>query len=71
MDRFPALRFILRYGRIGAALIALLSTAWVVHALWPPLGLAALVAVPVVLPLAYYVFKSYVELVQIVTEMVH
>lgn len=71
MDRFPALRLILRYGRLAAAVLSLLVTVATVYLLWPPLGVFALLTMPFVLPFVYYLVKSYVELVQIVTEMVH
>jgi hypothetical protein len=70
MDRFPALRLIRRYGRIGSAIFALLAAAVCVWALWGTIGAWALLATPFVLVVAYYLAKSYVEIVQIVTEMV-
>ncbi len=71
MERFPALRLILRLGRIGALVVALAATAAAVTIAWSALGALALVLVPVVLPFVYFLAKSYVEIVQIITEMVH
>jgi len=71
MDRFPALRLILRYGRIGSGILALLITAAVSAYLWSWLGAWALLPAPVVLVVSYYLLKSYVEIVQIVSEMAH
>jgi uncharacterized membrane protein YoaK (UPF0700 family) len=71
MDRFPALRLILRFGRIGAAILALLVTAAATAYLWPWLGAWALLPAPALLVVSYYLLKSYVEIVQIVSEMAH
>ncbi|MGE0231069.1 MAG: hypothetical protein AB7O39_05430 [Flavobacteriaceae bacterium] len=71
MDRFPALRLILRCGRAGAALLAVLVTALAIVVAWGFIGWWALLAAPFVLIFSYYMAKSYVEIVQIITEMVH
>ena len=71
MDRFPALRLILRFGRAGAATVALIVTALVVVISWSHMGWFSLVLIPFVLAFSYYMAKSYVEIVQIITEMVH
>lgn len=71
MDRFPALRLILRLGRAGAATVAFIATALVVLIAWKYLGWWALLISPFVLAFSYYLAKSYVEIVQIITEMVH
>ncbi|MCB1474697.1 MAG: hypothetical protein H6883_00035 [Rhodobiaceae bacterium] len=71
MDRFPALRLILRFGRAGAAIVALIVTALVVAISWSHMGWFSLVLIPFVLAFSYYMAKSYVEIVQIITEMVH
>lgn len=68
MDRFPALRLILRLGRIGPAVIALAATALWLWLLW---GAVGWLGAPLVLATTYYLFKSYVELVQIISETVH
>jgi hypothetical protein len=69
MDRFPALRLILRYGRIGSAIMALLVAVALAWQLWPAFGLWALLTTPFALVSVYYLAKSYVEIVQIVSEM--
>lgn len=71
MERFPALRLILKLGRAGAALVAVLVTALALYLLWGSLGWASLAAAPFVLAVSYFLAKSYVEIVQIITEMVH
>lgn len=65
------MRLILQYGRIGAAVLALALTVAAVLICWGWIGPFALIAIPFVLPLGYLLLKSYVELVQIVVEMVH
>jgi hypothetical protein len=71
MERFPALRLILKLGRIGAALLAIAITALAIWLLWASLGWWTLLLAPFVLAASYFLFKSYVEIVQIITEMVH
>ena len=71
MDRFPALRLILRLGRMGALVVALVATALVVGHAWPTWGAYALLLAPVTLVVVYFLAKSYVEIVQIISEMAH
>lgn len=71
MDRFPALRLILRFGRGGAAVLAVLLAVLAVALSWNGLGWAALLTAPPALAVSYLFAKSYVEIVQIITEMVH
>jgi hypothetical protein len=71
MDRFPALRLILRYGRAGSAILAVVVALAVLAALWPAIGWPAVVLAPPIGAFAYLIAKSYVEIVQIVVEMVH
>ncbi len=71
MERFPALRLILKLGRIGAAVLAFAVTFLAIWLLWPSLGWLTLLLAPFVLAVSYFLFKSYVEIVQIITEMVH
>lgn len=71
MDRFPALRLILRLGRIGPSIIALVATALTVVHAWSHLGWLSVLLAPFMLGLIYFLMKSYVEIVQIITEMVH
>lgn len=71
MDRFPALRLILRFGRLWSLLVAVLATVaitWLLVALIGPVGCAAPL---LTMPFFYFLAKSYVELIQIVVEMVH
>ena len=71
MERFPALRLILKLGRAGPAVVAVAVAALFVALTWGALGwLAAVLALPV-LGFVYFLAKSYVEIVQIITEMVH
>lgn len=71
MERFPALRLILKLGRAGAALVAAVATALSVWLAWGSFGWGAMALVVPVLPFSYFLAKSYVEIVQIITEMVH
>lgn len=71
MERFPALRLILRLGRIGALVVAVIASVAVTMAIWSSLGLFSLLIAPFVLAFTYFLAKSYVEIVQIITEMVH
>ncbi len=71
MDRFPALRLILKLGRIGAAIMGLALTGLFLWLAWGGLGWWALLFAPFVLAIGYFLFKSYVEIVQIITETVH
>ncbi|MCB2050412.1 MAG: hypothetical protein KDE63_03185 [Novosphingobium sp.] len=71
MERFPALRLILRYGRLWSLLVALIGTTAVTWLLVTQLGGIGYVAIPLALPFFYFLAKSYVELIQIVVEMVH
>ena len=65
------MRLILKHGRIGAAVLALALAVVVALIAWGWIGPFALITIPFVLPVGYLLFKSYVELVQIVVEMVH
>lgn len=74
MDRFPALRLILKFGRLWALLVAVLATVAVMAlltSLYPAAGWIAWAAAPLSLIFFYFLAKSYVELIQIVVEMVH
>ena len=53
MDRFPALRLILKLGRIGAAVMAFAITFLAIWLLWPSLGWWTLLLAP---------FKVFVEI---------
>ncbi|MES2483304.1 MAG: hypothetical protein V4609_15020 [Pseudomonadota bacterium] len=71
MERFPALRLILNHARVFAALGALGVTALLLVLMYPALGNYCLISIPVLFPFGYVLVKSYAEMVQIVTEMVH
>ena len=71
MERFPALRLILRFGRLGAAIVAIAVTALAAALLWAYLGWLAALLTPFILAFVYFLAKSYVEIVQIITEMIY
>jgi predicted PurR-regulated permease PerM len=71
MDRFPALRLILKLGRIGPGVLALAAVFLLFLFGWGTLGWWTILLAPFVLAFVYFLFKSYVEIVQIITEMVH
>lgn len=71
MDRFPALRLILRYGRGGSVLLAVLIGFGLAAALWPLIGWPSVIVALIVGAVAYLIAKSYVEIIQIIIEMVH
>lgn len=71
MDRFPALRLILRFGRLWSLLVAVLATVAITWLLVCLLGPAGWAAPLLTMPFFYFLAKSYVELIQIVVEMVH
>ena len=69
MDRYPALRFIVRFGNAGAPVVALLAgvLAWQL-ARDGPVPFAAVIALGV-FALTYLLAKAFVEIVIILTEM--
>ena len=71
VERFPALRLILRFGRLGALAVALAATALIVAFVWSYFGWLSLILAPFALVATYFLAKSYVEIIQIITEMVH
>lgn len=71
MERFPALRLILRFGRLWSLLVAVLATIAITWILVAALGPLSYLAVIPSLAFFYFFAKSYVEIVQIVVEMVH
>lgn len=71
MGRFPALRLILQYGRVGAIVLAVLVALGAGGVLWASIGWPSVVIAPVIGAFAYLIAKSYVEIIQIVIEMVH
>ncbi len=71
MERFPALRLILKLGRIGAAIFAVSLTALFIVLTYGVLGIWLVLFAPTVFAVGYFLFKSYVEIIQIITEMVH
>ncbi len=70
-DNFFAIRLILKYGVVGAVVIALLVGVGVTGFLWATLGWIALVPGLLLGGFAFLMGKSYVELVAIVFQMVH
>lgn len=71
MERFPALRLILKLGRIGPAVLAILAASLFACLLWGALGWIAAALAPLILVFVYFLAKSYVEIIQIVIEMAH
>lgn len=71
MDRFPILRLILRHGRLGAMLLSAACAVIAPLLAWSSLGWFALFTAPPALVVSYVLLKSYVEIVQIVSEMAH
>ncbi len=71
VERFPALRLILRLGRAGAGIVAAIVTVFVVSWSWRDVGWPSLIEAPFIFVLGYFLAKSYVEIVQIMTETVH
>lgn len=71
MERFPALRLILRFGRAGAAALALALAASIGRLFWSDLGAWAALLAALAFPVLYFLAKSYVEIVQIISEMAH
>lgn len=71
MDRFLILRLILRHGRLGAMVLSLACALIVPLLAWSSLGWFALITAPPTLLVSYVLLKSYVEIVQIISEMAH
>ena len=71
MERFPALRLILRFGRLWSLLVAVVATVAVTWLLVSQFGAAGWFSPLLSMPFFYFLAKSYVELIQIVVEMVH
>ena len=69
MERFPALDLIVKFGALGAAMLALGCGAFVSALLWPLWGAGALAVGVGLGAIAYLLAKSFVELVIILTEM--
>jgi hypothetical protein len=70
-DRYFAIRLILRFGPVGAIVLAVLCGLGLGAVLLP---VSVWLALALPLPLAtfaYVMFKSYVEMVSIVFSMVH
>ncbi len=70
-ENFFALKLILRFGTIGAVVLAVLAGVGTLSLLLPIIGLAALLAALAAGGLMFLLCKSYVELVSIVFQMVH
>ena len=71
MDRFPALRLILRLGRIGPAVVSIVAAGLFAALWWSSLGWLVLPLAAMLLVFVYFLAKSYVEIVQIISEMAH
>jgi hypothetical protein len=69
MERYPILDLILRYGRPGAYVAALIAAALVVGFGWPGLGWISLALGLLAAGFVFLLVKSYVEIVTIITEM--
>lgn len=71
MQNFPALRLILKLGRWWALCCGLLSCTVAMLALYPLIGLFAIVPAVFALGFGYYLGKSYVELITIIVTTVN
>ena len=69
MDRYPALRFIVRHGALGAPLVALAIAGLALALLWPLSGTVAVGVALVLGGIVYLIAKAFVEIVTILTEM--
>jgi len=69
MERFPALNLILRFGAFGSIVMALLMAAGLADLLFIRYGWFALPFALFAGGVAYVVFRAFVELVTLVTEM--
>jgi len=69
MDRYPALRFIVRFGHAGAPVVALLAGVFAWHLARDDLGPYAAVVALAVFALTYLLARAFVEIVIILTEM--
>ena len=69
MERYPMLGLVLRAGTAGVTLLAVFTAALLCWLAWPALGWLGALAALVAGAALYIAGRSFVELVQIVTEM--
>lgn len=70
-DSFVAIKLILRFGTVGAVVLAILIGLGALGSLWSTLGWFSIGVALLVAALVLLIGKSYVELVSIVFQMVH
>lgn len=70
-ESFIAIKLILRYGTIGAVVLAILIGFGILGLLWSTIGWFSIGAALLVGALVLLIGKSYVELVSIVFQTVH
>ena len=70
-DSFIAIKLILRYGSVGAVVLAVLAGLATFGFSWSTIGWFSLGVALLVGALVLLIAKSYVELVSIVFQMVH
>lgn len=70
-DGFIAIKLILRYGSVGAVVLAVLAGLATFGFLWSTIGWFSMGVALLVGALVLLIAKSYVELVSIVFQMVH
>lgn len=70
-ESFIAIKLILRYGTIGAVVLAILIGFGTLGLLWSTIGWFSIGVALLVGALVLLIGKSYVELVSIVFQMVH
>ena len=71
MANFPALRLLLKLGRLWALFVAIAGGGGVAWLLWAALGWFALIPALVAFAFCYFLAKSYLELIQIISETVN
>lgn len=71
LDSLIAIKLILRYGTIGAVVLAILISFGTACVFWSSIGWFAIALALLVGALALLIGKSYVELVSIVFQMMH
>jgi hypothetical protein len=69
MEKFPFLSFVVKYGVMASAVVAVLAALFVLAIAWPFWAAASLAPALVLGVLVLVVARSFVELVVLITEM--